>query len=622
MKRRVFALLLLCLLLSACSREDPAQTLSFQTEAVPAAAIPPAGLYDPDSALEQRFHGALRVYPLSIPGASGLRAMGSDLLVFSDTEESTCITRLSGEELHIAASVRLGFPLSAEDPSLRITGSNLSFFDPVNRQTVVLDASLKEIRHIPAPENLSGTPILSDDRNTLYYCDHSAIRAWNLETGVHRMLKEVAFPDQSVTGIHQNDTVLQCRVKDGEGNDRTLLLSVENGRLLYEGGGDLTLTTDVERYFAAFPTGSIRTMLFGGEQPQVLTPAELNGEGFFLEAKNAAVTAAETDESQVRLDYYQLESGCRSATLTLSSAEIPMAVESTADGWVYLLLFDSDYGKDVLYRWDVSSPEFAAGDTTIYTGPYYTAAEPDYHGLVRCQSYAESVGQTYGVRVRVWEDALAVQPWDYDFEGEYLVSVLRQELERLEQRLSNFPKEMLEATVSHFSALNICLVRSITGSAQSGSLDTATGISFQKGTEAYIVLAAGDTSEKALYHELYHVMETHILGNSTALDQWAKLNPVGFEYDYDYSANALRDGRAYLQPDTRSFVDTYSMSFPKEDRARILEYAMTPGNEALFTASPLQFKLKTLCQGIREAYGLKQSQQTYLWEQYLVQPLA
>ena len=137
-----------------------------------------------------------------------------------------------------------------------------------------------------------------------------------------------------------------------------------------------------------------------------------------------------------------------------------------------------------------------------------------------------------------------------------------------------------------------------------------------------VMLAAGDTSEKALYHELYHVMETHILGNSIALDQWAKLNPVGFEYDYDYLANAQRDGSEFLQPDTRSFVDTYSMSYPKEDRARIFEYAMTAGNEPLFAASPLQYKLKMLCQGIREAFGLKKSPENFLWEQYLNQPMA
>lgn len=153
-------------------------------------------------------------------------------------------------------------------------------------------------------------------------------------------------------------------------------------------------------------------------------------------------------------------------------------------------------------------------------------------------------------------------------------------------------------------------------------MSRANGIQFMNGTDAYIVLAAGDTSEKALYHELYHVMETHILGNSIALDQWAKLNPVGFEYDYDYLANAQRDGSEFLQPDTRSFVDTYSMSYPKEDRARIFEYAMTAGNEPLFAASPLQYKLKMLCQGIREAFGLKKSTENFPWEQYLNQPMA
>ena len=117
-------------------------------------------------------------------------------------------------------------------------------------------------------------------------------------------------------------------------------------------------------------------------------------------------------------------------------------------------------------------------------------------------------------------------------------------------------------------------------------------------------------------------METHILGNSIALDQWAKLNPVDFAYDYDYLANAQRDGSEFLQPDTRSFVDTYSMSYPKEDRARIFEYAMTAGNASLFAASPLQYKLKMLCQGIREAFGLKKSPENFPWEQYLNQPMA
>ena len=59
------------------------------------------------------------------------------------------------------------------------------------------------------------------------------------------------------------------------------------------------------------------------------------------------------------------------------------------------------------------------------------------------------------------------------------------------------------------------------------------------------------------------------------------------------------------------------MSFPKEDRARVMEYAMLPGNEKLFQAPALQAKLQALCDGIREAYGLEDAEDSFLWEQYL-----
>ena len=624
MKRWYPALILLCLLLAGCSGKGEETTFPTQTEAVPVEAAPPAGLHDPDDPVEVRYGDALRAYPLSAANVAGMKAMGSDLLVFSDTEVSTRITRLSGEELYIAATARLDFGLTPDNPSLQVTESGLSYFDPVNRQTVVLDASLREITHIPVPEDLEGTPLLSRDRETLYYCTKAGVRAWNLETGIRRVIKEAGFAQQSVTGLHLNDTVLQCRVADNEGNASTLLLSTESGRILYEGAQELTMRSRGDSYFISFPTGCTRALLFGqaGEEaPLALTPAELSGEDFLLETFADAVTASVASDTEIKLDYYDLETGRHRSSVTLPFFGLPLTVEESADGWVYFLLYNND-GRPVIYRWDTAALEFAVSDTEVYTGPYYSDQEPDYHGLVWCEYYARTIGDTYGVEVLLWEDANLVQPWDYNFETEYLVPVFKRELDWLNERLANFPEGMLEAVISHFSSLKICLVREIIGSAESGSVSRANGIQFMNGTDAYIVLAAGDTSEKALYHELYHVMETHILGNSIALDQWAKLNPVGFEYDYDYLANAQRDGSEFLQPDTRSFVDTYSMSYPKEDRARIFEYAMTAGNEPLFAASPLQYKLKMLCQGIREAFGLKKSPENFPWEQYLNQPMA
>ena len=112
-------------------------------------------------------------------------------------------------------------------------------------------------------------------------------------------------------------------------------------------------------------------------------------------------------------------------------------------------------------------------------------------------------------------------------------------------------------------------------------------------------------------------METHILGNSTALDHWSELNPAGFSYDEDYAANALRDSGIYFLGENRAFPSRFSMSFPREDRAEIFAYAMMPGNAELFRTEVMQKKLAALCTGIREAFGLKGYGQPLPWEQYL-----
>ncbi|MDO5153312.1 MAG: hypothetical protein Q4D50_08110 [Eubacteriales bacterium] len=619
------ALLLTCLLLCGCVSEASAAAANSTTE--PASATGQTsqspGLYDEGSDLENRYQGGLRTYPLELPNVYDMRAMGDGLLILSGNETTT-LTLLTGDNLAVAATLHLDFYLSAGDPSLRVSSGEVSYYDPQNLQTVVLDASLKAVSHIAAPGDLVGSPILSADRNTLYYCTSTAIRAWDLETGIRRCVKEIAYPEQSITGLHYNDTVLQCRILDN-GQERTLLLAVDTGLTCYERSGEMTLCTKDSRYYASFPTGMTYALLFGeGEDdPQALTPADLTASCVFLEEQNAAVTIGTPSANELQLDYYDLETGLRRSTLTLVTDHQLLAVEDIPGSCIYLLIHNEDYGCETIYRWDVGTgSSLLVHDATDYTGTYYTAAAPDRAGITKCQTYAAEIGRKYGIEVLVWEDAAAVEPWDYDFEVEYLVPVIQRELELLDQRLAQYPDVILTDTASHFTALKICLVRQLTGTAESGSLDTATGLQFLDGTDAYVVIAAGEFSERTLYHELFHAMETHILNESIAFDQWEALNPSGFAYDYDYRANAQRDSGIYLQNETRSFVDTYSMSFPKEDRARIMEYAMLSGNQALFKSDTMQAKLLKLCEGIREAYGLKKSEETFLWEQYLSKPLA
>lgn len=616
MKHPIPALLLCCLLLCGCTpanQEAPTSpTASTKTQI-----NPPVGVYDPNSALERATSGAVRCYPLGSVNISGVLPLDGNLLLFSNTETSTDLTVLEGEDAYIGASLHLDFCLSVQDDSLNRWDSGISFYDTLTREIVVLDSSLREVSRISAPNDLIGSPVLSRDRGILYYCTPRAIRALNLETGISRCLKEIASDYQSISGLWLNDTVLECRISDGD-IFKTLFLSTETGTILDTAGDGLTFAACDERFYACFPNGSVSSHVFG----TVDEVNALNTEGTccFLPEIHGAVAVSQPEENLTVLDYYDLDSGLRTATLTLETGYCPWNFASLSDGQVIFLNYDQSNGCHTLYRWDIEATP--VDDPTVYTGTHYTREAPDYDGLAACTLYAEEIGNKYGIEVLIYKDAAAVQPWDYDLEYEYLAPVIKRELELLDAHLANYPDGFLETLSGYFDGIQICIVRSLTGTAESGSLATASGIQFMDGYTACIALAAGMDTEHALYHEMCHLIDTVVISKSGAYDRWDQLNPKGFHYDYDYIANRNRSSGEYLQESNRSFIDTYSMSFPKEDRARIMEYAMTPGNEGYFVSLAMQSKLKLLCEGIREAFGLKKSPETFPWEQYLNTSLA
>lgn len=604
--KHLIAGLLALLLLTGCAPGMAQEAPSTPPEE---AATTSPGLWEMGHPLEKATQGALRVYPLQKTKAYALFSMGEDLLVLSG-QESTRLTRLSGEALAPTDQATLNHFLEPE--AVTVTANGLSYYDPQHHQVVVLDASLEEIRHLPLPAEARGTPLLSPDQEALFYCTDAAVKAWDLSQNIHRTVTEME-KGQSLLGLYQGGRLLLCRTTDS-----LQLLSSENGRLLWQ-GQSLTLSASDSRFYCIFPEGAENRLVFGNEEGiQALTPAESQADTRFLPRQHAALSFCQVSPGRLRLDYYNLTTGRITACLPLSSPARLLDLEGTEGGFVYLLVEEG--GSRAIWRWDPAFP--AVNDGEVYTGPCYTAEDPDYRSLLALQARAAEIGKEYGLEILLWDDALACPPWDYDFESEYRISLLEDQLSQLEGWLRGFPEGFLAATAANFSSLKICLVRTITGTPESGSLACTDGIQYFSDTNAYIALRVGNSAEQAFYHELYHVMETQLLNNSTALDQWDNLNPAGFAYDYDYAANETRQVGSWLDADIRCFVDRYAMSFPKEDRARLFEYAMVPGSETLFAASPLQYKLKTLCQSIREAYGLKEYPEALPWEQYLLQSLA
>lgn len=621
MMKRLIPMLLLAALLCGCGAEPEPETTAVQTPATAyTEPTEPAGSYQPESTEETASGGAVRRY--SIPADTyAMEIFEGKVLLFSGKDQ-TELTLLAGENLYPVASAALDVLLHPGDPSFRITENGITYFDSADRTVVFLDRDLQEVSRKQTPEAMTGSPILSADRMKLYYCTADAIRMLDLETGIDRLLKEISYPGQYLADILLDDTVLCCCISD-YGGEKALYLSTQTGELLLQRENDLEVTAQNGYYYASVPDGTLVLSLFGqvGQTPLQLTPADPFTEVAFLEEIHTAMSVRSGD-SGLMLETYDLESGLREASLVLSQAkDLLFADADVLSGNVYLLAEESDTASAVLYRWDRKLS--AVSDETVYTGPQYTLEEPDHNGLALCADRAYAIGQSYGVEILVGMSAVAIEPWDYELYPEYQVSVINRMLDSVEAILETFPEGFF-TTLSEKTTrekVKISLVRRVYGSPESGSLETASGVQFWDGAQPYVVLAAGEWLEQSFYHEMFHVLETCVYGHSNAYDDWSKLNPKDFQYDCDMETALDRTGEEYLQQEDRCFIDRYSMTYPKEDRARIMEYASSPGMEAYFTSATMQKKLKTLCTGIREAFGLEDYPQQLLWEQYLQTPL-
>ena len=263
--KRLFPLLLCCLVLWGC-QSNPAQPV---TPPEPTqSAVLPAPEYVPGHPLAQSAPEALKVYPLDWD-VQAVLSLGEKLLLLSGTDTTELIL-MDRDSLEVLAAYSLPFGLASE--GLHMDTGTLSCFDPSRRETLVLSTRLTEIRRIAAPEGLVGTPIYSGEDNTLYYCTAGAIRAWNLDSGIRRCVREQSYESQVLVDVHQSG-ILQCRIQD-EGQTRTQFLSAEAGNLLAECGADANLWLKGRDYFARIPEGSIRLALFGqtDKPPRQLTP--------------------------------------------------------------------------------------------------------------------------------------------------------------------------------------------------------------------------------------------------------------------------------------------------------------------------------------------------------------
>ena len=614
--RRLLLLALALLMLTGCQTDEPDGTmLPSVTAPGTEPTQPDPGILDAEDPVAAASGGALQAYNLD--GSSNLLAVypmnGKMLLVSASQYGSYVLNLLEGDEGRITARMDLHGASPLEETALTVSDKGVAYYDSLEHSLVILDNTLQPVMQFPLPDYFQGKPVISGDLSLVYYCDDDHIRAIELSSGIDWMIKKQNCQSQSLIGLALEDKVLLCDVSYEDGSRDTVFVSTENGLTLGADDGIVSFADAGQRIFLRHRDGLVLENLIcspDGSNMQLFQP--VNEEDFcaLLPDGDGLFTAGSGEKGLV-LGVYSLETGLCNAQLTVPGA-MKLLDHAREGSYIWFLAGDETGNTKVLYRWDTAVSK--AEDTQNRITRRYTREAPDEAALAQCQAMAQAISDKYGVLVTILPQDIR-QPQEHRLTSEYQTAPLAEGLAVLDAAMSRFPegffKEIVEDTQSEI--LQISLVRQISG-------DKA-GLQYWIEADSCMALTLGEGLEEEFYHNLCHVLENYIYANSRDLDVWNKLNPKGFEYDYSYDLYQTHDDK-YLTGDDRAFVDAYSRTYPKEDRAAVFARAMMPGNEALFASKTMQEKLHLFSFSLRDAFNWKRSELEYPWEQYLQESLA
>lgn len=587
MLKRLICFALVVVMLTGCaSTETPAPTEE---------PVQVHQLYQENSAVEQQTQGAIRMYALDAEQYTDLRPIGNQLLLSSIGEQSV-LTVVSGLEGTVGNCLTLS-KVSAGGFSTAVTG--LRYYDAEKNSVICYSAMLSKTNEIALPENITGVPQVNPVTGEIYYCAESVIYGYDSETGITRLIKQHAYQSLALNDIAFEGEVLVCTAVDSQEVQHTVYLATADGRTLADDDGILRLETWQDRFFAVRKEGVITGCIFGDLSGKV-SALKVEGEQILSALALDGVLTRNDTQDGCELSFYDLTTGKMKAQVNVSQKLTVVSCVAESEAGCVWLLCQAD-GEQFIYRWEIEKSLLA--DNAVYTGAFYTQDTPDTEGLKVCQSRVDALNKKHGIDIRIFNDAVKTQG-AYSLQVEHQPEAINQCLDALETALDMYPENFLYKSVA--KRIRICIVRSINGKVD--------GVQFWEGSDPYIIVAVGTDVKDRFSMGMGYVVDSHVLGNSSMVDQWEKLNPSGFTY------GAEQDD-SYLTGVDKAFLDMESKQSATEDRSRIFYQALQPNSAQMFESAHMQKKLVQLCKAIRNAWRLERKTEIYAWEQYLKEPI-
>ena len=161
------------------------------------------------------------------------------------------------------------------------------------------------------------------------------------------------------------------------------------------------------------------------------------------------------------------------------------------------------------------------------------------------------------------------------------------------------------------------------------TLTTAGGFKYCDGDCIKIYMDINDMSDDStIHHELSHAIDSQLeaLGLGINDNDWNKLNPSTdyheAPYTYSYDIWGYEDYKPYIvywdeDKSKTYFIDDYSMTYPTEDRARLMENVMRENAWLDYSEYPnLRKKLNYFAKRIRQGFDTTGWPEKTFWEKY------
>lgn len=601
--KKLLPLLLALLVLTGCA-EHPVETIPTQPPetSVPTEPTEPSqSFYVADTPMERGTAGAVRVYAME-DTVTGIARLGDSLLICTENRQ---ICLLDPETLSVTAQRELECEVEWGCGDLVITGNHLAYYDTGAGSYIVLDDDLLTVSAVELGDDLSAHPVVASTLETIYYANAEGIQVLNLSTGGSRLLRQEHETVVNLDGVYFNDTLLRYTRRLSDGTEQDCFISAENGRLYDTAAFQEHLVTWDDRYATVleqeYPFGKLQYLLSGqwdGEDRILSLPGgwdsvSFPGSGLALIQQKHSVGLV--------VSCYDLETGTMISQVTMPQIYECFAY-SFADG-DRIWLWNGTGGG--FYCWDRTQTAVTSGSSLLDDYRVLTDDDADASYVLKARTLSEQ----YQVKITLTDGQNRTQGLDYSDYPDYRETYYSTALDLLEDVLEQFPQGFLKTMAKKTSSgyLQIRLT---------DDYDPATGVMSEScecdltGKEITISISMCESMEELFIPQLYAAIETRIRNRCDDLDKWWKLNPEEFEY-----GNAAVFGQ-YAEGSSRYFLDADSMDSAREDRARIFQAAMAPGNEELFQSEHLQAKLSELCRLIRKAYSLDADMELP-WEQYL-----